>query len=296
MKKALILILILSATVVAYCATRDTSIVLKVVDDDGEPVEGALINPNFYLSESGGESALTDENGVAVIEGDARIGFSFKITKSGYYESVGSPSSSNQTLDVVLREMRNPIAMYAKKFIFPKPIENPYTYFYDFLRGDFLPPYGQGVVADIEINGAYTRQDSWNYSGSIDILFVGEGNGIRGFELGSGKWYSDFDSDHEATASGFIDELNFYSNRNGRGTPVDTNFERKSDYYFRIRTELDEEGNVASALYGKIYGEFNRSGGFSFYVNPTPNDRNMEFDPRQNLFTGLPQEERVYEP
>ncbi len=25
-----------------------------------------------------------------------------------------------------------------------------------------------------------------------------------------------------------------------------------------------------------------------YYLNPTPNDRNMEFDPSQNLFTNLP--------
>ncbi len=51
-------------------------------------------------------------------------------------------------------------------------------------------------------------------------------------------------------------------------------------YFFRVRTVLDEKGRVKSALYGKIYGDFNS---FYYYLNPTPNDTNIEFDPNQNL-------------
>jgi hypothetical protein len=43
---------------------------------------------------------------------------------------------------------------------------------------------------------------------------------------------------------------------------------------------LDENGNIKSALYGKIYGGFEN---FQYYLNPTPNDRNVEFDPDHNL-------------
>ncbi len=31
---------------------------------------------------------------------------------------------------------------------------------------------------------------------------------------------------------------------------------KEQNYYFRVRTVLDEQGNVKSALYGKIYGDF----------------------------------------
>lgn len=42
-------------------------------------------------------------------------------------------------------------------------------------------------------------------------------------------------------------------------------------------------GNIISAQYGKIYGDFLA---FTYYLNPSPNDRNVEFDPDQNLFGG----------
>jgi hypothetical protein len=59
---------------------------------------------------------------------------------------------------------------------------------------------------------------------------------------------------------------------------------------------LDENGNVKSALFGKISGNFKlyagtikpHSGmGFDYYLNPTPNDHNLEFDPKHNLSTNL---------
>jgi hypothetical protein len=35
---------------------------------------------------------------------------------------------------------------------------------------------------------------------------------------------------------------------------------------------------------------------FTYYLNPTPNDRNMEFDPKQNLFKDLKPMEEVKDP
>ncbi len=35
-----------------------------------------------------------------------------------------------------------------------------------------------------------------------------------------------------------------------------------------------------SANYAKIYGDFPK---FVYFYNPTPNDRNLEFDPDKNL-------------
>jgi hypothetical protein len=35
---------------------------------------------------------------------------------------------------------------------------------------------------------------------------------------------------------------------------------------------------------------------FRYYLNPTPNDRNMECDPKQNLLKGLKSSEQVREP
>ena len=63
--------------------------------------------------------------------------------------------------------------------------------------------------------------------------------------------------------------------------------ERKQNNFFRIRTKLDEQGNVVSALYGRtIYFEYWMTGSllhFYFGLNLTPNDRNLEWDGQTNL-------------
>ncbi|QHI69276.1 hypothetical protein [Tichowtungia aerotolerans] len=66
------------------------------------------------------------------------------------------------------------------------------------------------------------------------------------------------------------------------------------NYFCRIRTVLDENEKIEAAFYGKIYGAFyvrsalreNPKIIFNYYLNPTQNDRNLEFDPKQNLFGG----------
>jgi len=87
----------------------------------------------------------------------------------------------------------------------------------------------------------------------------------------------------------------------GAGNPAyDVNF-------FHIRTELDNDGNVRSGLYGKIYGEIDLGNfawlhnskpfiSFNYYLNPNNNDTNIEFDPDKNLFRGIPDRLKVGEP
>ena len=52
--------------------------------------------------------------------------------------------------------------------------------------------------------------------------------------------------------------------------------------------KLDKDGKIISANYTKVVGDFSfrGTGGvtFTYYFNPTANDRNLEFDPTKNLF------------
>ena len=74
---------------------------------------------------------------------------------------------------------------------------------------------------------------------------------------------------------------------------------KKKDKFvcFRIRTKLDENGQVVGGYYGKIYGDIfflpNSYGAvivaipqFLYYLNPNPLDRNLEWDGDTNLFPG----------
>ncbi|MGN0885949.1 MAG: hypothetical protein ACI4RT_03010, partial [Candidatus Spyradenecus sp.] len=60
---------------------------------------------------------------------------------------------------------------------------------------------------------------------------------------------------------------------------------------------VDESGNLLAAFYGKLYapeGEnvYRDSAGNSivqlhYYLNPTENDTNLEFDPKRNLLKNV---------
>jgi hypothetical protein len=60
-----------------------------------------------------------------------------------------------------------------------------------------------------------------------------------------------------------------------------------------VRTAVDDRGKIVSTHYGKIYGDFMQ---FTYYLNPTPNDQNIEFDLKQNLLHGLQSFEQVPQP
>jgi hypothetical protein len=84
------------------------------------------------------------------------------------------------------------------------------------------------------------------------------------------------------------------------GKPMKNDMREDQNYFFRVRTVLDEQGRIKSALYGKISGDIkfgvNRVIRFNYYLNPTSLDRNLEFDPKRNLFTRLRSLEEINEP
>ena len=82
--------------------------------------------------------------------------------------------------------------------------------------------------------------------------------------------------------------------RNARpNSPGKWSRDEKRSYFIRVRTMVDDTGKIVTANYGKLYGDFLS---FTYYLNPNMNSRNMEFDPRQNLFGELRGSERVQKP
>lgn len=83
------------------------------------------------------------------------------------------------------------------------------------------------------------------------------------------------------------------------------NVDPKVGYFLRTRVKLNDEGEIVSANYAKIMtsdAQFKGSDihfdprgkiSFTYYFNPTVHDRNLEFDPKKNLFTDLEDNEKV---
>ena len=103
---------------------------------------------------------------------------------------------------------------------------------------------------------------------------------------------SQFRSAYQAPEKGYLRSLTHEWVRKPNKPDVNTR-KRTRNYYIRVRTKLDEKGNVISAHYGKIYGDFMN---FTHYLNPTPNDRNVEFDPKKNLIDTGRRGDKVHDP
>ena len=182
--------------------------------------------------------------------------------------------------------------MYAKKAInlklpeFGKPIG------YDLMVGDWVAPYGKGGSSDIILKKDYYEKASNDYYSKVTVSFPKTGDGIQLFTPSEAEIGSSFCSTHEAPADGYQPELTRETSASP-GQPSKVEYDASRVYFFRVRTALDHNGNVVSAHYGKIYGDFMT---ITYYLNPTPSDRNIEFDPKQNLLGGIESFEQVSAP
>jgi hypothetical protein len=209
------------------------------------------------------------------------------------------------TVGLQLKKIGNPIPLYARKFGEGKPIKLPELgkpVGFDLLKGDWVGPYGKGETVDFIFTlnatfGGMTKNGYQIHDSVFTVGFPKEGDGIQ--------------SVYAQPFAGSVLRLPRYAPEQGYQTNLFRQMYRHEDggsaecredqnYFFRVRTEKDEKGNIVRALYGKIHGEIgcwqNGVIRFSYYLNPTPNERNLEFDPSRNLFTDLKSTERMTDP
>jgi hypothetical protein len=159
--------------------------------------------------------------------------------------------------------------------------------------GDWVSPNGKGVSTDIIFTGKLNRKDRNDFDYKLTVSFPKPDDGIQEFIVPDAEKGSGLRSPHEAPTNGYQTAVvKTMSHHPGQGAKDDMN-DPNRNYFFRVRTVKDHEGNIVSAHYGKIYGDFMQ---FSYYLNPTPNDRNIEFDLKQNLLGGLDALEQVNAP
>ncbi|MGD9873002.1 MAG: hypothetical protein AB7T27_01910 [Kiritimatiellia bacterium] len=299
-----------------------TKATFVVRDDAGQAVTAVAIDGGFGdVSQSGARdrfNGLTDTNGMFAATGNAILDVGARFKKDGYYQSIKSVPVDRARresglrwdveIPVLLKRIRNPIPMYFNRvdnFSFDH-FERVGKYClgrtssYDFVTGAFLPPSGTGSRADVQFTWSmkiyatnrigraleYDSRSKIEMTNVMDGICKGKPDGVIGGEGSSCI------SAYEAPADGYTNAITLY--RNVRGRNAESNDDQHQLYYFRIRTQTNEMGQVTNALYGKIYGQIN--GNFTYYLNPTPNDRNVEFDPSNNLFKNLRSAEQVREP
>ncbi len=209
----------------------------------------------------------------------------------------------NPTIEVVVKPIINPIPMYARNVgSLPDILKIPAKDIpigFDLMIGDFVAPYGKGIFPDFfftltEKVPFVSYRKPFDYS--LKLTFNNKEDGILSVTPPPLNQGSALRLPRFAPESGYqsplILEERHYLDENGQMMAQQHPENLNKSFFFRVRTVLDQSGIIKSALYGKISGpiQFRSDGGieFTYYLNPTPNDRNMEFDPKRNLFTHLP--------
>jgi hypothetical protein len=302
------------------------NIIVHVVDQDGKPVEGARVGIGGTMAAKEGETAkgMTSLDGIFVAEVRTNGGIGTSARKDGYYDTFGPEyrfswpqlekafatgrlEPPDSTIELLLKKIVNPTPMYARSFEGKVPFEAMKIGF-DLMKADWVAPYGAGTTADLHFRVDRSIRNDRDYSATLALTFSNNGDGIRAFQAPA-RAGSILKSPHVAPEDGYVSAREWRQARSPGGNGKSDSFvdaERPGqNYFFRVRTVLDEHGHPKSALYGKIYGEIRlyvgtkapRPGiGFTYYLNPAPNDRNIEFDPKRNLFTNLKPEEQVTAP
>jgi hypothetical protein len=289
---------------------------VTVLDEASQPIAAANVEMSFYVKtipgegQSGGNvQGLTDTNGVVRLShaNTGSIGLGFQATKAGYYPTTkghefmelkdSDPQKLNPNLIMVLKKIGQPIAMYAKKEEVKLPRENDPVGF-DLMAGDWVAPFGKGKNADLFFTVHRKIVNPQEFDADLKLTFPNNGDGVYVVPPAPDTG-SPLVLPPSAVETGYQSGLTWsYHNFTETSVPA-------SGYFFRVRTVLDENGNVKSALYGKMQGDVRfyvgtkapRAGiSFNYYLNPTPNSRNVEFDPKQNLLVGLQSFEQVTDP
>ncbi len=319
------LILLISQTVSALPTAKIT---IKVIDEQGNPVEGAeaglvLETPKGIGQGWGTDTVwvpgITDDEGFFTGEGATGPYVTLSAEKDGYY-GVGSKFSQftdvtgifgfrkykpwNPIIEVVLKKIINPIPMYAVRRsdggqVRPAvmPVIGRFIGF-DLMENDWVVPHGLGTHRDflfkVDIDRAVSIRD---YDVTLTLKFSNPKDGLIKYTPNTNKGRSVLRFPYHAPVMGYVDEL-VHHNESKPGEieiGVSGNPDYDTNYFFRIRTELDDEGNVIGGLYGKIHGQIQIGNQawlhdgkpniyFDYYLNPNNNDTNIEYDLEKNLF------------
>jgi len=327
-----ITLILMGCVIIASCeeASYPAKFTVKVVDEEGEPVAQCPVKTSTFIKWQQGQGfgkdiwkgpdSKTDENGMAVFEYEkskrGEFGIQVYPTPEGYYRSFypnyqfknhtkGQWNPENPTIEYTLKSKKNPIAMYVRRVGAEKNFSIPklnQEVGFDLVKSDWVAPHGGGIVSDLIFKLERRFVSVYDFDCVFTVSFSNEKDGLISAKKAVGIG-SEFRLAYEAPNDGYQSELVKKAFAHPPSKAITTGIDEEQNYYIRVRTELDKDGSILKAQYGKIYGDFkfsrfdkNKEIQFTYYLNPNENDRNIEFDLSQNLLKNLQPSERVREP
>lgn len=287
-------------------ARPTASITIKAIDEHGAAVENAKVTVGFVVPDSTGigtnevqKNGITGNNGEFSASSESMNSLGFIVDKEEYYQSSsGFEFTSistlgnrwepwNPTVEVVLKKKSNPVPMYKKGTDWIEVPAQNISVGYDLETGDWVAPYGTGLISDFIFVFAGEIKAYREYDLKMVLNFSHDLDGVQEY-LFSSNDQSSYKWPYDAPVDGYQKELTKEIHKIPGKT--ETNINREAKYIFRVRTQTDASGKIISAKYGKISSEFELSPDgskflirFQYAFNPD-GTRNLEEDPEKNLF------------
>ena len=276
----------------------EAKMVLRIVDANGAPVPDAEVELGFWNNHSQGGFKNTfvrsDTNGECIVSGRCNGSCVWNVTKPGYYRSHSEWSLSDTRASpkvaggkwqpyggvkkIVLKKIVAPVDLPGLEYTLIKcPAFDKWLGF-DLGCFSWVKPYGNGSHSDVLIKLHEEGSGDTAFSASMELCFTNNPH--------AGAYVLRKDNDSEMKSVYHADTNATYKSRMAYSLSVDSVGRRSGnelteDSYLvlRTRTEVDKDGNLVSAHYGKIYGKWGFYGGMraeSIFFNPAPNDPNLE--------------------
>ncbi|WFB36033.1 hypothetical protein P3T73_17915 [Kiritimatiellota bacterium B12222] len=293
---------------------------VKVVDENSDPVEGANVRITFhhtYIQETIEDktfhykSKKTDANGLVQISSISSNRLHFKIEHNNYWDSFGGydywevnkdaeivgidPSHIHKEFTIKLKRKENPRSLYVKQENFIPIPKTSSPVGYDFEIGDWVTPYGKGIVSDFLIESEKQKLDNRAFEGRLKLTFSNPSDGIIPVLKADGdNFTSELLLGRNAPLTGYEKEykqIKGYYQVNDKyvykNDPETSELQKIEGYWFRVRSKVNlETGEIIEARYGKIQKYINfsvstkgDSMGISFKYYFSPDEVNsLEFN------------------
>ena len=330
-------------SVFANCAKIEA---LVLDDATGSPIKNVEVTATFWMetkwhqTNGGADPNIvhlrTDASGRCRASGTTDTGYAgcfIREAPLGYYQpdggggcsftnknSLGIWQPDNLVVTLRLQRVERPVPLSVKKVGTYGGEESAEDLFskgngvlqFDFMKGEWLPPVGNGQTADVEFRrlphedlgeAAHDVIKGQSYRDSMSVKFLGEDNGLTEMRIRPDDGLKIRTSPEEGFTNEFIC---------CRGVTKDLerfdSYDKHRCFCFRIRTRKNDKGEIVEAYYGKIYGDIRMlqmrhpsvpvaSVMFTYYLNPKNLDCNLEWN-RDNLCLDplypRPQDRRAY--